>query len=145
VHPALGCPNLFAPDGTACNDANLCTRVDACEAGACTGAEPVTCTSDDQCKLAFCNPSSGRAGSRASEGALCDDGGGCTTGERATPGRASGCPFVNPPGSPFPAGPLLRSGRRGPERDGRQDFVVGNPSSSKLICSPATAWAALRR
>ena len=47
-------------DGTACNDGNACTQTDTCQAGACTGANPVVCTAPDQCHVAgTCNPATG--------------------------------------------------------------------------------------
>ena len=38
------CVRSNAPNGTACNDGNACTQTDTCQAGACTGANPVVCT-----------------------------------------------------------------------------------------------------
>src|SRR5439155_963027 len=42
--PATGaCSNPVKPDGAACNDGNACTRTDNCQAGLCSGTNPVTC------------------------------------------------------------------------------------------------------
>jgi hypothetical protein len=42
--PATGlCTDPPATDGTACNDGNVCTTNDQCQAGACAGAGPATC------------------------------------------------------------------------------------------------------
>jgi hypothetical protein len=48
--PATGlCSNPAAPNGTACNDANVCTLGDACRGGVCVGTD--SCPTDkDQCK-----------------------------------------------------------------------------------------------
>ena len=43
-NPATGvCSNPAKADGTACNDGNACTQTDTCQAGTCTGANPVVC------------------------------------------------------------------------------------------------------
>src|SRR5204863_9534111 len=43
--PATGeCSNPAKDDGTTCNDGNLCTQSDSCQAGVCTGSNPVVCT-----------------------------------------------------------------------------------------------------
>ena len=53
--PATGsCSNPVAPNGTACNDGNACTQTDSCQAGVCTGTNPVVCTG-----TATCNPGTG--------------------------------------------------------------------------------------
>jgi len=53
--PSTGqCSNPTAADGTACNDNNACTQTDTCQAGVCTGSNPVVCTSGGTC-----NPSTG--------------------------------------------------------------------------------------
>jgi hypothetical protein len=49
-----------ALNGTACDDGNACTQTDTCQAGVCTGGNPVTCTALDQCHTAgTCNPTTG--------------------------------------------------------------------------------------
>ena len=59
--PATGtCSEPAEADGTACNDGNACTQTDTCQAGVCTGANPVTCTASDQCHAAgTCDPATG--------------------------------------------------------------------------------------
>src|SRR5204862_252298 len=59
--PATGtCSNPAKPDGTACNDGNACTRTDTCQAGLCSGTNPVTCAPADQCHDAgTCDPEAG--------------------------------------------------------------------------------------
>jgi hypothetical protein len=50
--PATGtCTNPNAANGTACNDANLCTTGDTCIVGACSGTA-VVCTPIDECHSA---------------------------------------------------------------------------------------------
>jgi uncharacterized repeat protein (TIGR01451 family) len=46
-NPETGaCSNQPAPDGTACNDGNTCTRNDACQAGICLGSADPACTTN---------------------------------------------------------------------------------------------------
>jgi hypothetical protein len=39
---AIGCVHTPVADGTPCDDGSACTQLDACQAGACTGASPIT-------------------------------------------------------------------------------------------------------
>ncbi len=41
-----------APDGTSCNDDDACTQTDTCQAGTCTGSNPVVCAALDSCHVA---------------------------------------------------------------------------------------------
>lgn len=44
------------PDGSPCNDNNVCTRIDACQQGVCVGSDPVVCVALDQCHaVGICN------------------------------------------------------------------------------------------
>jgi hypothetical protein len=54
------CSNAPKPDGTPCSDDNLCTQSDSCQAGACTGADPVLCAPTDACHVSVCRPRSGK-------------------------------------------------------------------------------------
>ncbi len=47
------------PDGTSCNDGSLCTQTDTCQAGICTGGNPVVCTAPDDCHDPTCDPATG--------------------------------------------------------------------------------------
>jgi hypothetical protein len=50
--PSTGvCSAPPAADGTTCSDGNACTQSDTCQAGACTGANPVVCTAVNECVL----------------------------------------------------------------------------------------------
>ena len=54
------CSNPNAPDGVTCNDRNLCTQTDTCQAGTCVGENPIECTAIDLCHLAgTCNANTG--------------------------------------------------------------------------------------
>src|SRR5439155_1563450 len=65
-----------APDGAACSDGNACTQTDTCQAGACTGANPVVCTASDVCHVAgTCDQGTGLCSNPAApDGTACDDG-----------------------------------------------------------------------
>ena len=59
--PATGaCVNPPKPDGTPCSDDNKCTQTDTCQAGTCTGADPVLCEAPSPCHTAMCKPHSGK-------------------------------------------------------------------------------------
>jgi hypothetical protein len=65
------------PNGSGCNDANLCTQLDSCQNGACTGSNAKVCPEVDACRpSATCNPSTG-ACPVASAGTSCSDGDVC--------------------------------------------------------------------
>lgn len=53
------CSNPLAPDGTPCNDGNLCTQVDTCQGGVCMGSSPVVCAVLDPCHPGACDPGTG--------------------------------------------------------------------------------------
>jgi hypothetical protein len=92
-NPATGtCSDPIKPDGTACDDANACTRTDTCQGGSCAGANPVTCTPLDQCHLAgTCNPATGVCSNpNRPDGAPCDDGNACTQTDTCIGGSCSG-------------------------------------------------------
>src|SRR6185503_4853014 len=73
-NPASGtCSNPNKPNGAICNDGSACTKTDTCQSGACTGANPVVCTAQDQCHLGgTCNPSNGTCSNPSKpDGATC--------------------------------------------------------------------------
>lgn len=94
--PATGaCSNPAAPNGTLCSDGNACTRLDACQAGACIGSSPVVCTATDACHIAgACDPANGTCSNPpAPDGTTCSDGTACT---RTDSCRAGACVGSNP-------------------------------------------------
>ncbi len=79
--PTTGaCSNPTAPDGTACDDNDACTRTDNCHMGTCVGGDPVVCASLDQCHVAgTCDPTTGACSNPAApDGTICDDRNACT-------------------------------------------------------------------
>jgi hypothetical protein len=82
----------FQPDDTVCSDDNACTRTDTCQAGTCTGGDPVVCTALDQCHDAgTCDSTTGICSNPAKpEGLACNDDNACTTGDSCTAGVCVG-------------------------------------------------------
>jgi len=73
-NPASGtCSNPAKPNGSVCNDNNLCTQSDTCQSGTCTGASPVTCSASDQCHVAgTCDSATGTCSNpNAPDGTSC--------------------------------------------------------------------------
>jgi hypothetical protein len=75
-NPATGqCDYPAVPDGTACDDSNNCTLVDACQAGACVGQGPVTCPASTTANVGFDTPTWSDATQPCSDpNQPCDDG-----------------------------------------------------------------------
>jgi hypothetical protein len=103
-NPTTGvCSNPAAANGTACSDGNACTQTDTCQAGTCTGTNPVTCGGSDQCHAAgTCDPSTGACSNPAApDGTTCSDGNACTAGDACMSGScvgggAASCDDQNP-------------------------------------------------
>src|SRR5262249_7137362 len=84
------------PDGSPCNDDNACTQTDTCQAGVCTGANPVVCAAPDQCHLVgTCDPGTGMCSAPVAkaDGSACDDGDACTQADSC---QAGACTGANP-------------------------------------------------
>jgi cysteine-rich repeat protein len=80
------CPNTFEPDGTGCDDHNVCTPQDVCVNGVCTGFDQLPC---DACQT--CDPVNGCTGP------VCT----VTPTETATPTEApTDTPTETPPDTP---------------------------------------------
>ncbi len=72
------CSNPSLPNGTSCNDGNACTQTDSCQAGVCTGSNPIACMAGDSCHSAgACNASTGVCSSPTLNSGFCYIGGGC--------------------------------------------------------------------
>jgi hypothetical protein len=95
------CSNPAKTDGTACDDKNACTQKDSCQAGACMGASPVTCTAQDACHVAgTCDPSTGTCSNpAAADGTSCNDRNACTQTDTC---QAGTCVGTNPVVCPSP-------------------------------------------
>ncbi len=86
------CSNPPKTDGTECDDDNLCTPISACQLGVCVGANPVVCTSADDCHLpGTCDPETGNCSVvTKDDGALCNDGDLCTPTDQCLAGVCTG-------------------------------------------------------
>ena len=75
-------------NGTTCNDGNVCTDNYTCQAGACAGSNPITCTALDQCHVTgTCNPSTGVCSNpTATNGTSCNDGNACDSNDTCQTG-----------------------------------------------------------
>jgi uncharacterized repeat protein (TIGR01451 family) len=82
----------FEAAGSSCNDGNACTQTDTCQAGVCTGANPVVCTALDQCHdVGVCDPTTGTCSNPAKlNGTICEDGLFCTVGDTCQAGVCTG-------------------------------------------------------
>ena len=57
---SASCPaDGFQPDGTTCDDGNACTQTDTCQAGTCTGTDPLDCDDGNPCTVDSCAPTGG--------------------------------------------------------------------------------------
>ena len=70
----------WRPTGRRAATATRARRRDTCQAGTCTGANPVTCAATDACHAAgTCNPATGTCSNpAAANGTACNDGNACT-------------------------------------------------------------------
>ena len=86
------CSNPAQDDGTECLGSNPCFQNHACQAGVCTGTNPLVCTALDQCHVAgTCNPATGRCNDeRKPDGDACDDRRACTQTDKCLAGVCSG-------------------------------------------------------
>ena len=90
--PATAIKHPPRPNGTTCDDGNACTVTDACQAGVCTGSNPVVCSALDSCHVAgTCNPATGICSNPAKvNGSSCDDGNACTKTDTCQTGSCIG-------------------------------------------------------
>jgi len=87
-----GCVLTPEVNGTPCGDGDGCTQDDTCQAGVCTGGDPVTCTALDQCHDAgACDPATGLCSNpQKPDGTGCDDGTACTRTDTCQAGACAG-------------------------------------------------------
>ena len=95
--PALGCSHT--PQDGACEDGNLCTNGEQCDAGSCGLGEPVVCDDDNLCTTDTCTPALGCV--FTFNEVPCNDDSLCTTGDHCHLGSCIGaqllvCDDMNP-------------------------------------------------
>ena len=87
------CSHTNVANGTSCpTGANLCDQSYTCQAGVCTGINPVTCTAQDQCHgIGTCNAATGTCSNPAlANGTTCNDGNACTQVDSCSSGVCTG-------------------------------------------------------
>jgi hypothetical protein len=90
--PQKGCISVPKNEGTPCNDFKFCTTNDSCKGGACSG-EPNLCgvQGNDPCKTGMCDEFQQKCVVVAgNDGAGCEDGNLCTSGETCSAGICVG-------------------------------------------------------
>ncbi len=74
----------FTANTLPCNDSNLCTGPDVCQAGVCTGGA-TNCDDANACTLDACDATTGKCSHAAvAGGTVCDDGNPCTNNDACT-------------------------------------------------------------
>jgi hypothetical protein len=75
----------LAPNGTPCDDGNMCTAGDACNTGACYGVHK-SCADNDPCTVGVCDPKTGVCSQQPIPGcgAQCQANGDCNDGNVCT-------------------------------------------------------------
>jgi len=164
-NPATGsCSYEPLPDGSACDDGNLCTRNDQCNNGQCAGTA-IECTGADGCHdPGACDPATGLCPNPRPDGTPCSDGNLCTTGDQCQAGFCTGtekdcsiadgchdpgacdpttglCPNPRPDGTPCSDGNLCTTGDQC-----RGSICTGTPKDCSTAdgchdpgaCDPAT-------
>jgi hypothetical protein len=82
--------------GPSCDDGDACTKLDACDAGVCTGM-PVPCMDDaNPCTNQGCDPAAGCTYEPVLDGTPCDDGDLCTFGGSCQSGICTSGPTACP-------------------------------------------------
>lgn len=85
-----GCAAMMLPDGSACDDLDVCSANSICQSGVCKALTAVSCEDNNPCTLDKCEPESGGCVSVLQPEVACDDGNICTqdfclTGESGDP------------------------------------------------------------
>ncbi|NOZ00285.1 MAG: hypothetical protein GXP54_00150 [Deltaproteobacteria bacterium] len=88
-----GCEMSPAHEGETCEDNDACTKVSACQSGACIPFELLDCDDGDVCTTDTCDPATGCA--HAPVDGPCDDGDACTQGDSCSGGLCVGGPPVD--------------------------------------------------
>lgn len=79
---------------TTCNDQNICTKNDHCEAGLCVGGEDVICDDGNECTAGTCDTDNGCSHTNVEDGTVCNEEEGvfnCYDGECVQTGCSGSC------------------------------------------------------
>jgi len=79
-------------DGASCGDGNACTQTDTCQAGICSGGNPVVCIALDSCHApGTCDTLTGVCSDPTkADGSTCDSGNACRLDETCSSGVCGG-------------------------------------------------------
>ncbi len=87
------CEGTALPDGTPCDDQDLCTTDDKCMGGSCTGVQTDCSHLNGPCSQGSCDPSTGQCEAQPiNEGQNCDDGDPCTFPDQCQDGVCQSSP-----------------------------------------------------
>jgi MYXO-CTERM domain-containing protein len=89
-HPVNGCVNTPLPDGTSCDDNNVCNGVDVCQGGVCVPGTGLECDDDNPCTDDQCVPGTGCVYNPYPLGTTCNDGNVCTINDSCVGGVCVG-------------------------------------------------------
>jgi hypothetical protein len=96
--PDVGeCEMVKKDNGAFCTDSNVCTTVDSCLDGVCTGGAQLSCDDGNVCTVDSCEPSIGCSSSPAQENTSCSDNDNCTLNDKC---NAVGICQAGPPKEP---------------------------------------------
>ncbi len=87
-----GCAHLPL-DGTPCDDANVCTVGDACQASVCKPGGALSCEDANPCTTDACDATKGCTHA-TTDGEGCDDGSPCTSADQCLKGQCTGVAVV---------------------------------------------------
>jgi hypothetical protein len=143
------CEYTTQGDGSPCEDGNLCTRDDTCQAGVCVGGNLVVCTASDSChEGGACDPQTGVCSNPAkTDGGPCG-GGVCTTEGTCQAGTCTGGTAVvcDTPGpcqeGPGTCNPTTGECEYATKADG-STCDDGDPCSTMSLCHQGTCYAVL--
>jgi|GEM_PF-911942 len=89
-HPVNGCVNTPLPDGTSCDDNNVCNGVDVCRGGVCVPGTGPDCDDGNSCTDDQCIPGTGCVNNPYPRGTACNDGNVCTINDSCVGGVCTG-------------------------------------------------------
>ena len=93
--PTSGTCGKPLPDGTACEDGNLCTSDDICAYGYCQAGNAVVCANDkNACTIDSCDYKTGTCYLPIADGTWCDDKNACTDGDKCKVGTCVAGPAL---------------------------------------------------
>lgn len=86
--PVTGCKH--ANNTADCSDGSLCTLVDKCSGGVCVGSGAPNCNDNEPCTTDSCVAATGCKNAPKVDDTACDDGNGCTMGDKCGGGKCAG-------------------------------------------------------